>query len=526
MPSPISHSPLSALFLYYSALLHFLLFCPSSLLVSFPSSSTTPRHVQLHLYNLILTVRLFDTPHYRASSYRVDLSANLSNVAIPGTGVPLSFFVRNKSFLLLFLFVVNPIVCCMSALNLLLVKRTHDVSSAGKDFSETLLCPSDWFSLWRSNCNLVAYHSSCYGNTPGYSMENKWHFLKSGAEAGFPISPFLSYPSLVVKHRNVEGGMGIHFFDNALNGGDWIFQKRINNSAFVNTLLPGNAPLSTFRIITISRACLRVKGGGGSDKNATDDSAGDATAATTAGTATKRSKSKASTPPPTPSFPTATIAPPCRRADVSSLSCVFRAGRINALTDHDSIQFDVDRETQTLKGGTTNKNWYNIGLKHVLPGGGHWRSGDEGHKVEVHPDCVEEAAAAAAAAAAEEAAAPAATPSKSRGGASRKAAAAAAAPRPRGTVAGTVIPDLESMFDLVELGHMQLMPDVPIVGWDVVLSDDADLPTCILEVNLSCNFFRGTFDKDEYYQFLGECFEHLDEITAEKEREKDNKKRK
>ena len=38
--------------------------------------------------------------------------------------------------------------------------------------------------------------------------------------------------------------------------------------------------------------------------------------------------------------------------------------------------------------------------------------------------------------------------------------------------------------------------------WDVVLSADEKLPVCLLEVNLSCNFFRGSFDRKVYLDFL------------------------
>jgi hypothetical protein len=33
---------------------------------------------------------------------------------------------------------------------------------------------------------------------------------------------------------------------------------------------------------------------------------------------------------------------------------------------------------------------------------------------------------------------------------------------------------------------------------------------CFLEVNLSCNFFRGKFDEEEYWAYLLEGFDKLD----------------
>jgi hypothetical protein len=99
--------------------------------------------------------------------------------------------------------------------------------------------------------------------------------------------------------------------------------------------LPKNAPLSTFRVITQSRGALDV------------------------------SKK-------------------CNVEDVTALSCVFRAGRMGALTDHDSVLFDVDPKTGEVLGGTTNAHWYRLGLHEVLPGRCPWRSKD--HDITHHPD--------------------------------------------------------------------------------------------------------------------------------------------
>lgn len=54
--------------------------------------------------------------------------------------------------------------------------------------------------------------------------------------------------------------MGLHFFKNATAGGDWIIQERLDNDAFVNSLLPDNAPLSTMRVISASRYDQKYKG--------------------------------------------------------------------------------------------------------------------------------------------------------------------------------------------------------------------------------------------------------------------------
>ena len=364
------------------------------------------QHANIHLFSLASNFYLYRKPHYRKGSYRDDLLDNLRNVAIPGTGIPLSIIARSRLRALWFLAFVYPKVCLVAALQQWWKKGT----SISDEFATRLLAPDDWFSYWRLNCNVVGLHALLNDMPDDYEMENKWTFLQEGAHRGVPVSPFLTTPALVLKHRNEEGGMGIHFFRNATDGGDWIIQERIQNSDWVASLLPPTAPLSTFRVITCSRGCVR------------------------------KDKTNAK--------------------DVRALSCVFRAGRAGAATDHDSILFDVDVHSGLIRGGTTNAHWYRLGLTQVLPGRCPWRSS---HSYTTHPDGDI-------------------------------------------VVAGNYVPDVDAMLKLVEESHFKLCPKVPLAGWDVVFSADKKHPVCLLEVNLSCNFFRGSFDKAVYLDFVDEVF--------------------
>lgn len=75
-------------------------------------------------------------------------------------------------------------------------------------------------------------------------------------------------------------------------------------------------------------------------------------------------------------------------------------------------------------------------------------------------------------------------------------------------ISGAVIPDITSKLSLVSEAHFKLMPDVPLVGWDVALTT---VGVCLLEVNLSCNFFRGSFDVPKYMRFMHDYFVALGE---------------
>lgn len=354
------------------------------------------QHARIHLYTLAANFYLYHRPHYRKGSYRDDLVDNLRNVAIPGTGYPLSLVAANRWIALGFLATAYPTVSLAAAVHQWI--STKGATSISAEYARRLLAPNDWFSYWRLNCIVVGLHAVLNDMPEDYHMENKWTFLEQGAKRGVPVSPFLSTPGIVVKHRNEEGGLGIYFYKNATAGGDWIIQERIENSPWVNTMLPPNAPLSTFRVITCSRASIDM------------------------------------------------AAPPTK-SQITALSCVFRAGRAGAATDHDSILFDVDVATGEIRGGTTNAHWYRLGPRAVLTCP--WRSH---HDYRRHPD---------------------------------------------GDiiVTGKQVPDIRGMLELVENAHLDLCPRVPLAGWDVVFSADESLPICLLEVNLSCNFFRGSFDK-------------------------------
>merc|ERR1719191_115890 len=91
-------------------------------------------------------------------------------------------------------------------------------------------------------------------------------------------------------------------------------QEALDNDEFVSSLLPERAPLSTFRVISASRGGLSTveKGAEGS---------------------------------------------------VKALSCVFRAGREGAVTDHVNVLYDVDMKSGVIGEGTTNQHWYQLGLR-------------------------------------------------------------------------------------------------------------------------------------------------------------------
>jgi hypothetical protein len=385
-------------------------------------------HAKTFVYTISLLLPLWTQRHYRNPTFYDDLMKNLRNIAIPGTCFPLSWIAISRIFIIPFLLFIYPFLCAAgSFIEISKAKKDKSVFSNGigffmelflQKYCQIFINPQHWFSFWRINCHLVSLHS-LKSTTKDYLMENKWEFLIDGEAKNVSVSPFLKEPkAFVIKDRNEEGGMGIHVFQNAVAGGDWIIQEKLENSDFISSLLPDNAPLSTFRIITTSRYGLGL-----SEEELSTANNGE--------------------------------------SGIKSLSCVFRAGLRNAPTDHESIMFDVDMNTGEIKTGSTTTHWYKIGLQHLF----HTEL-SVGHDITHHPDT-------------------------------------------KVKITGNIVKDIEKMKKLVEDAHFKLMKEVPICGWDIAVTTKGIF---LLEVNISCNFFRGTFDQPAYFQFLDEYFRHLEKI--------------
>ena len=380
---------------------------------------------RVQLCYLAKCMQLWNEKHYRCPSFAHDLRANLVNVAVPGSGLALSFFCYFKFTAYLLVLFINPFFCFLGAVN---VARVAEPSSEGfwktlnKAYRQHLLYPDDWFSYWRLNCGLASWYWLVTRET-GYDLENKWTFIQQCMKKKVPCSPCLEVPGLCIKHKNEEGGLGIHFFKNAMSGGDWLIQETMSNADSVARFLPRDAPLSTFRVMTGSR--LGMHNNSKSDKES--DIKGD---------------------------------------DVFAFSCVFRAGRAGGATDHDSVLFDVDVPKKKMGVGTSNMHWYQLGAGKIATTP--WLNNT---RFTCHPDG-------------------------------------------NIPVTGEPIPGIDDMVKVCVDAHRALFPGVPIAGWDLCVTK-SEPRMCLLEVNLMCNFFKGSFDKKKYFTFIEDYFEFL-EKTEEK----------
>ena len=181
-------------------------------------------HSRCHIYSLSLIFKLWDLPHYRNGTFQDDMLKNLRDVAIPGTGLPLSLFAYTKVGVYFLIVVLYPIIALVAAL----AAGGWDVEDVTKAFIIQLVAPQDWFSFWRLNCRLATFHSSVTRHED-YKLEDKWTFLTEAEKRNVAVTPYMKVSGIVCKHRNEEGGLGFESFKNASVGGDWIIQRKLDN---------------------------------------------------------------------------------------------------------------------------------------------------------------------------------------------------------------------------------------------------------------------------------------------------------
>ena len=383
-----------------------------------------------HIYSLSLIFEIWDKPHYRNGTFQDDMLKNLRDVAIPGTGIPLHFFSYFRITTYWMIFIAYPIISLIAGIYATGL-TSFNASEFMSNFVNQMTNPQDWFSFWRLNCRLATFHSSLTSYKEDYDLEDKWKFLVEAEKLNVAVTPYMKVSGIVCKHRNEEGGLGFESFKNASVGGDWIIQEKLSNGPFLSKLLPDDAPLSTFRIISASRGGLVDIGNGN-------------------GKGKKRNKVK--------------------MEDIEALSCVWRAGRSKAKTDHSAILFNVNPKTGLIKKGTTNVHWYQRGLSKIFTTP--WTSE---HNYTKHPD----------------------TGVK---------------------ITGVTVPNMKKMMDFVRDAHLRLIPHVPLCGWDVALTPNNGM--LLLEGNFSCNFFRGDFDQESYFKFVNDYFKALDGIKNDSKNKK------
>merc|ERR1719446_1575359 len=97
--------------------------------------------VAVWLHTISLNLELWSKPHYRANSLRDDLIANFSNIAFPGTGIPLSWVCYSKVVAIMYFILLHPFVVLASSIGIFSSAVHRKERAFGNIFAEELLAP-------------------------------------------------------------------------------------------------------------------------------------------------------------------------------------------------------------------------------------------------------------------------------------------------------------------------------------------------------------------------------------------------
>jgi len=98
-------------------------------------------------------------------------------------------------------------------------------------------------------------------------------------------------------------------------------------------------------------------------------------------------------------------------------------------------------------------------------------------------------------------------------------------PDTKQAITGQIVPNIADIMAFVEDAHYKLIPHVPLCGWDVALCGENN-EKLLLEGNFSCNFFRGKFDEEYYFNMVESYFLAMEKMERAGQKEVVGKKKK
>lgn len=117
---------------------------------------------RLSIYCWWMHLKLWSLPHYRSGTFHNDLLKNLRNVALPGTGVPLSIVCTTWIGASFFVWIGIP----LAALGAAIIQWRKLGTPLTVGFAAYLLTEYPWFTYWRLNCAVA----SCVLSLPSLTI--------------------------------------------------------------------------------------------------------------------------------------------------------------------------------------------------------------------------------------------------------------------------------------------------------------------------------------------------------------------
>lgn len=258
---------------------------------------------KLHTFSLGGIYHLWNKNDYRGYNFHTSLKHELSQLSIPYTVLPLTFWLQAKILYLIFIIFFYPSLCLLLSVNKKRVLNFHEIPSY---FSKNLLQPNHWLCYWLQGFVFITQSLSNEATKEAYELEKQHKlFLESRLKK---LSTTETTDTVIVNNIATEGEMGIFYYQ---NGSDWVVQNIPEPNEKLAEIIPNHCSIPKFHVITVSPVSQDEE----KDK------------------------------------------------PIRIVSCVLQIDTPSEKNKIDnSIYFSVDTENFTIENGYSRNHWYNTGL--------------------------------------------------------------------------------------------------------------------------------------------------------------------
>ena len=181
------------------------------------------KKARIFIFSLGSIYTLWNSQHYRGGTFSVTFKKQIEEIK-SFEAFYFSIFLRNRFFFSLFLFIGFPILCYIKSvisqgfINFLIIP---------KHFRENLLYFKSPLGFFITS-SIFIHYQWLTTKSSNFQLDNLIQLYQKATDIGLATSKLIPQGEIVIKHKNIEGGMGIHFFKNILShpSGDWIIKEQ------------------------------------------------------------------------------------------------------------------------------------------------------------------------------------------------------------------------------------------------------------------------------------------------------------
>ena len=205
-------------------------------------------HAKVHTYCLGIVLYKWNDKGLNGNTIRDHLRQHLGSLTLYKCIIPMKFWLYSKWSYYIFLFLVYPLFCIINALT---EKKVRGFAEVPSTFQIKLINPSHWVTLGWTNA-VCSFFSLQELPASVSSLFKQTRLIEAAKECNIPVIEKLD-GEIVIKNANVEGGMGIKFFNTNSKDKNYVIQKVFDLHKSLKDIVPKeyHFPPPRFHITTM-----------------------------------------------------------------------------------------------------------------------------------------------------------------------------------------------------------------------------------------------------------------------------------